>query len=430
MRYVIIGNSAAGVGAVEGIRQVDADGQITIISDELRHTYSRPLISYLLLGKTTREKMKYRPESFYEDNGCIMLYGKAVSIDAEGKTVEIEDLADDDGVINTPTGKTDKISYDKLLVATGSSAFVPPFEGLDTVKDKFTFMSLTDAELLDAALGDGKDDADKKKVLIIGAGLIGLKCAEGILDKAQHITVIDLAPRILSSILDEGGAKMVQNHLESKGIEFILAGSVKKFDKNTATLDSGKTLDFDILVLAVGVRPNTALLDGIAEIERGIVINEKSETSAPDIYAAGDCTQTLDISSGSNKIMALLPNAYMQGECAGINMAGGEKCFDKAIPMNAIGFCGLHLITAGDYNGEVYEEDDEETCCYKRLFYSDNKLNGYILIGSVDKAGIYTSLIREKTPLDTIDFPLICEKPGLMAFSKEDRKTKLGGEAS
>jgi len=264
-----------------------------------------------------------------------------------------------------------------------------------------------------------------KHVLIIGAGLIGLKCAEGILKRAAHITVLDLAPRILSSILDEDGAKRVQNHLESKGIEFKLGCGVKRFEQNTAFLENGNTIDFDVLVLAIGVRPNTSLLNGIANIDRGIVVNAKSETSAPDIYAAGDCTQTLDVSSGQPKIMALLPNAYMQGECAGITMAGGTTTFDKAIPMNAIGFFGLHVITAGNYTGNVFAEDKEGN--YKRLFYSENKLNGYILISNVEKAGIYTSLIRERTPLDTIDFPLVCEKPGLMAFTKEERMVKLGG---
>jgi NAD(P)H-nitrite reductase large subunit len=191
----------------------------------------------------------------------------------------------------------------------------------------------------------------------------------------------------------------------------------------------------------VGVRPNTALLNGIAKIERGIVVNERSETTAPDIYAAGDCTQTLDVSSGQSRIMALLPNAYMQGEAAGINMANATisgadaigsaaattASFDKAIPMNAIGFLGLHIITAGNYNGDVYAETKDGN--YKRLFYSDNKLNGYILIGNVEKAGIYTNLIRERTPLDAIDFALVCEKPGLMAFTKEDRVAKLGKAA-
>ena len=408
MKYVIIGNSAAGIGAVEGIRQTDKQGEITVITNEAHHTYSRPLISYFLLGKVTEESIKYRADSFYSDNNCNLLKNAAVTgIDAKTKQVILSDNA--------------RLPYDKLLVAAGSSAFVPPFEGLDGVKDKFTFMSLDDAQSLDKAL-------DKKKhALIIGAGLIGLKCAEGILERVAHITVIDLAPKILSSILDDNGAKMVLNHLEARGIEFRLAAGVKRFEKNAAVLDSGESIGFDLLVLAVGVRPNTALLKGLAEIDRGIIINEKSETSSPDIYAAGDCTQTLDVSSGQNRIMALLPNAYTQGECAGINMAGGEKIFDKAIPMNAIGFFGLHIITAGNYSGDVYAENSGQSENYKRLFYSGNKLNGYILIGNVEKAGIYTSLIREHTPLDKIDFALVCEKPGLMAFTKEDRMVKLGG---
>jgi len=409
MKYVIIGNSAAGVGAVEGIRQVDKNGEITIITNEPHHTYSRPLISYLLLGKVKEEGMKYRGDNFYADNKCTLLRNTTVTgIDAAAGKVILQDGS--------------KLPYDKLLVATGSSPFVPPFEGLDTVKEKFTFMSLDDAQKLDACL------EQNKKVLIIGAGLIGLKCAEGIHKRVKHIKVLDLAPRILPSILDEDGAKMVQNHLESQGVEFKLSANVKKFNNKTAVFENGETIDFDILVLAVGVRPNIALLNGIAKIDRGIIVNEKSETSVKNIYAAGDCTQTLDVSSGQNKIMALLPNAYMQGEAAGINMADGDISFSKAIPMNAIGFFGLHIITAGNYTGDVYSQNGSGN--YKRLFYSDNKLNGYILIGNVEKAGIYTSLIRERTPLDTIDFALVCEKPGLMAFTKEDRMIKLGGAAS
>jgi NAD(P)H-nitrite reductase large subunit len=411
-KYVIIGNSAAAIGAVEGIRQIDRQGEITLITDEPHHTYSRPLISYYLLGKVTEESIKYRRDDFYEENNVKFIYALAVSIDAAKQQVILNDGS--------------LVAYEKLLVAAGSSPFVPPFEGLETVDNKHTFMSYGDARGLQEALGPDKE------VLIIGAGLIGLKCAEGILQRVKRITVIDLAPRVLSSILDDDGARLVQEHLEGKGIGFKLACSVKTFEGHTATLDTGEKIDFDVLVLAVGVRPNTALLKDIAQIDRGIVINAKSETTAPDIYAAGDCTQTTDVSSGQSKIMALLPNAYIQGECAGINMAlgtvgdaAGGKRFDKAIPMNAIGFLGLHIITAGNYMGDVYAED--EVGAYKRLFYSDNRLNGYILIGNVEKAGIYTSLIRERTPLDTIDFALVCEKPGLMAFTIEDRRAKLGG---
>jgi NADPH-dependent 2,4-dienoyl-CoA reductase/sulfur reductase-like enzyme len=352
--------------------------------------------------------MKYRGDGFYADQGCTLLTGVAATgVDAPAKEVVLS------GGGRKP--------FDRLLVATGSSALVPPVEGLDTVRDKFTFAGLDDARKLDGALGRDKS------VLVVGAGLIGLKFAEGASKRAARITVIDLAPRVLSSILDDGGAELVQNHLEEKGLAFRLSSVVKRFEGNTAVLDGGGAVDFDLLVMAVGVRPNTALLGGVAEIGRGILVNEKSETTAPGIYAAGDCTQALDVSSGRKRVMALLPNAYMQGECAGINMAGGEKTFAKAIPMNAVGFFGLPVITAGSYSGDVYAESGNGH--YKRLFYSGNRLNGYILVGRVEKAGIYTGLVRDRTPLDAIDFALVCEKPGLMAFTKEDRMAKLGGEA-
>lgn len=407
MKYVIIGNSAGAIGCVEGIRSIDKEGEIVLISSENHHTYSRPLISYLIYGKTDEQKMKYRPDSFYADNKVNTMLGTVVkTVDSKSKKVVLED------------GK--EISYDKLLVATGSSPFVPPMQGLDSVKNKFSFMTLDDAHALQSVLS--KD----KNVLIVGAGLIGLKCAEGICDKVKQITVVDLADRILPSILDETGSEMVKKHIEESGVEFILSDSVAQFTSDTATLKSGKKVSFDILVLAVGVRPNTAILaDTGASINRGIVTDTKCQTTVSDIYSAGDCTESHDITTDQNRVLALLPNAYMQGECAGINMAGGEKAYDKAIPMNAIGFFGLHMITAGSYDGESYTVNDNGT--YKKLFYKDNLLKGYILIGNVARAGIYTSLIREKTPLDSIDFELIKDKPQLMAFTRKERAKKLSG---
>ena len=410
MNYVIIGNGTAAVGTIEGIRAVDPEGPITVISEEPYHVYGRPLISYMLLGKTTEDKMlQYRPTDFYEKNGVKALLGrKAASIDAAAKTVVLED--------------GEKIPYDKLCICTGSRPFVPPMAGLDMVEDKTSFMTLDDAKHLDAMLGTEHD----KRVLIIGAGLIGLKCAEGIYQRVKELTVIDLAPRILPNVLTEVPASIIQKHIESKGVKFLLEDSVEQFEPHTAHLKSGKTVDFDVLVVAVGVRPNTELAAGAGcEVNRGIVTDARSATTVPDIYAAGDCAISHDITADTDRILAILPNAYMQGETAGHNMAGDPHEFTKAVPMNASGFMGLHMITAGSYEGETYLEQDEDH--YKLLVTRDNHLVGFIMIGDVDRAGIYTSLIREQTPLDTIDFDLIREKPQLMAFSRAERAKKLGG---
>ncbi|MGN0575591.1 MAG: NAD(P)/FAD-dependent oxidoreductase [Ruminococcus sp.] len=408
MKYVIIGNSAAAVGCIEGIREKDKKGSITVVSNEIHHTYSRPLISYLLYGKTDEERMKYRPDSFYEDNGVTTMLGRtAVKINPDKKTVEL-----DDGTA---------LSYDKLLVATGSKPFIPPMEGLDTVEKSFTFMTLDDAKALEAAI------TKESRVLIVGAGLIGLKCAEGIFDKIGHLTVIDLADRILPSILDEKGSELVQKFLEDKGIEFRLGTSASSFDGNKAVLTNGDEIEFDVLVVAVGVRPNTELVsEAGGSVDRGIVTDKYSRTTITDVYAAGDCAKSHDITTGTDRILALLPNAYMQGAAAGRHMTGADMPFETAMPMNAIGFFGYHVITAGNYDGEELVTCDGMN--YKKLVVKDNCLKGFIMIGDVRRAGIYTKLIREKVPLDTIDFELISRKPQLMAFSREERAKQLGGK--
>lgn len=407
MHIVIIGNSAAAVGCIEGIRKNNQEADITVISNETHHTYSRPLISYLLYGKTDEQRMKYRPDSFYEENRVTAVLGKSVvRIDKDNKKVEL-----DDGQI---------VAYDKLLVATGSKPFVPPMKGLDSVEKQFTFMTLNDAKALEAAL------FPSASVLVVGAGLIGLKCVEGIRDKVASVTVVDMADRILPSILDAEGSALVQKSIEQKGVKFILSNSVKEFKGNTAFLTNDDILNFDIVVVAVGVRPNVELVKEIGgDVNRGIITDERCHTSIPDIYAAGDCTESYDITVNQHRILALLPNAYMQGESAGYDMVGASKPYDKAIPMNAIGFFGYHIITAGSYDGEAYVSADGDS--YKKLVVKDGVLKGYILIGDVRRAGIYTKLIREHVPLDTIDFELIKEKPQLMAFAKAERAKQLAG---
>ena len=405
MKYAIIGNSAAAIGCVEGIRQVDREGEITLIASEPYHTYSRPLISYLLWGKTDEQRMKYRPDSFYADNGVKTMLGRTVTaVDPAARLLTL-----DDGT---------QLPYDRLMVATGSSALVPPIPGLDEVKNRFSFMTLDDAKALEAAL------TPDSRVLIMGAGLIGLKCAEGIADKAGSITVVDLADRVLPSILDKEAAAMVQSHLEARGIRFILGDKAARFTASSAVLESGTEVPFDLLAVCVGVRPNTGLVSAAGgEVRRGIVTDDLCRTTLTDIYAGGDCTESFDITAGQNRILALLPNAYMQGECAGVNMAGGEKHYLHAIPMNAIGFFGLHMLTAGSCDGEAFVSSGEGW--YKKLVVKDGLLKGFILLGNVARAGIYTALIREQRPLEELDFDLIREKPQLMAFSRADREQML-----
>ena len=406
--YVILGGSIAAVAAIEGIRSKDRKGEILVVGEEPCKAYGRPLISYFLLGETDLPRMDYRPETFYEENNVMLRLGvRAERIDPEEKTVTLSD------------GET--IGYEKLLVATGSRPFDPPMEGIERVKERFHFMTKADALALDKAL------SSEKRGLIVGAGLIGLKCFEGIAARVKSVAIVDLAPRILPAILDETGAKMVQSALEARGAAFFLSDSVLRFEGNTAHLKSGKAVAFDLLVIAVGVRPNTELMkEAGGEVRRGIAVDECGRTSLPDIFAAGDCAESLDIASGTSKVLALLPNAAFQGRAAGVNMAGGKAKLDNAVAFNSIGFFGTHVMTAGVYEGEMYCERTERT--YKALFTKDGLLKGFILINLPERAGIYLKLLKERIPLEAVDFEALKTSPAWSAFSPEAREANFARE--
>lgn len=407
MNYVIIGNSAAAVGTIEGIRQIDKTGKITVISDEKHHTYSRPLISYWLMGKVTDKNIYYRSADFYEKNGVETILGcKAVKIDPAAKNVVLSDGS--------------LVPYDKLMNATGSKPFVPPMNGMEKIASCHTFMSYDSVRAIRSEIKEGA------RVLIIGAGLIGLKAAEALSAYKADITVVDMADRILPSILDVRAGSIMMKHIESKGIRFVLGTSVDEFSEHSAKLKNGDEVDFDMVVIAVGVRPNTELVsEAGGKVDRGIICDLTQKTSLDDVYAAGDCTVSHDSSSDSDKILALLPNAYMQGEVAGRNMAGAETKYENAIPMNAIGFFGLHIITAGSYDGEEYAEENGNN--YKKLVFRDGLLKGFILMGDVKRAGIYTSMIKERIPLQDVDMDMLKNRPQMMMFGKARREEKLGG---
>ena len=408
MRYVIIGGSAAAIGCIEGVRSVDKTGEIILITGETEWNYSRPLISYLLEGKTTRDKMWCRPDSFFTRNGVTVKAGVlATALDAGDRTVRLS------------TGE--RLAYDRLLAATGSRPFVPPSPGLETVERTCCFQTLSDASALAEAL------RPESRVLILGAGLTGVKCAEGIRGLCAQIAIADLAPRVLPAVLDDTAAAMVQARMEEKGVRFYLNDSAAAFRGNTARLQSGTELEFDVLVTAVGVRPNTQLVaDAGGAVDRGILVDGRCATTLPDVYAAGDCAQGYDAVSGEKRMLPLWPNAMLQGETAGINMAGGRADYTQGIALNASGVFGLHMITAGSYEGESFTVQRDGS--YKRLVTADGVLKGVIMVGDVSRAGIYTDLIRKKKPLSEIDFDLIRESPQLMAFSQKDRRVQLGGE--
>ena len=293
-QYVIIGGSIAAVAAIEGIRSEDREGSILVIGEEKHVAYGRPLISYYLLGETTLPRMDYRPADFYEKNKVECMLGvRAAAIHPEEKTVELVG--------------GEKVGYEKLLAATGSRPFEPPMQGIESVKERFSFMTMDDMLALERAL------SPEKRVLIVGAGLIGLKCFEGIAARVKHTAIVDLAPRILPSILDETGAKMVQRVLESavkKGL-LVAEGDGLRLPSHTVSLaDDQQGLRQKLLAAheAGGMAPPN-LKDVLAELNVSqkdatpvlrLLCEEKALVRVADglYYAAGPLEEILSRGTG------------------------------------------------------------------------------------------------------------------------------------
>lgn len=414
MNYVIIGNSVAAVGAIRGIRSIDQRGNITVISRERHVAYGRPLISYLLGGLITEKRMAYLPEDFYEKNRVnLLLNAEVVGVDPENRNVAI--------------AGGDVISYDRLLIATGGDPFVPPIEGMAGKDRVFTFTTWDDA----AKLKGIADDIEK--VVVIGGGLIGLKAAEGLHLLHKKITIVELADRILSAAFDRPAGRVVAKKMKANGIDVITEDTVVKIEGDGAaitgvTLKSGDFIPCDTVIVAIGVRPAASFLKGSGvEVNRGIVVDDRMETNVKGVFAAGDVAEARDFFSGVKNPMPIWPDAYIQGDIAGVTMAGGKKEYEGGIAMNSIELFKVSTISMGITNPvepkeyEILTYQDLENYQYRKIVLKDGLLAGAVLVGAVDRAGIFAGLIRDRIDVTPFKDQLLTPDFGFVNLPREIR---------
>ncbi|ACM21620.1 NADPH-dependent glutamate synthase, NADPH oxidoreductase subunit [Geotalea daltonii FRC-32] len=416
MNYVIIGNSVAAVGAIRGIRNHDANGTITVLSRENRIAYGRPLISYLLGGTITDKKMAYLPEDFYEKNQAnIRLGAEVVAVDSGKKQVKLAG------------GET--IPFDKLLIATGGDPFVPPIDGLQGKEKIFTFTTWDDAAKLKAL------SYDIRRVVVIGGGLIGLKAAEGLYQLDKKVTIVELADRILSAAFDRTAGRIVAKKMKANGIDVITEDTVVKIegegrDITGVTLKSGDFIPCDTVIVAIGVRPAASFLKGSGiEVNRGVIVDDRMETSVKGIFAAGDVAEASDFFSKSKNPMPIWPDAYIQGDVAGAAMTGSEKGYVGGLAMNSIELFKVPTISMGITNPQDEKEFeiltylDQENYQYRKIVLKDNILVGAVLVGAVDRAGIFAGLVREKIDVAPFKDKLLAVDFGFAHLTREIRST-------
>lgn len=420
MNYVIVGNSVAAVGAIRAIRAQDQQGTITVVSREKHTAYGRPLISYLLGGLITEKGMPYLPEDFYEQQRVNLLLSTEVTkVDAQAKKISF--------------ASGESLVYDKLLLATGGDPFLPPIEGMADRDRIYTFTTWDDAAKLKAVA------ADIQRAVVIGGGLIGLKAAEGLNLLNKSVTVVELADRVLSSAFDRPAGKIVARKMRANGIDVITEDTVVRIEGEGGTitgvtLKSGDFIPCDTVVVAIGVRPAAGFLKGSGvEVNRGIVVDDRMQTSATDIFAAGDVAEARDFFSDQKNPMPIWPDAYIQGDIAGTAMAGGEKGYEGGLAMNSIEFFKVSTISMGVTNPkdpaeyDIVTFQDSDNYQYRKIVLEkDGRLAGAVLVGAVDRAGIFSGLIRNR--VDVTPFRELLLKPdfGFIHLTPAIRKQLFG----
>ncbi|MHB1133842.1 MAG: NAD(P)/FAD-dependent oxidoreductase [Chloroflexota bacterium] len=421
-RYLIVGNSAGGIGAVEGIRHVDAEGEITVVSDEVYPAYSRPMISKYLSGDATLESMLYRPAGFYEEQRVNLLVGVAQALAPESKVLTLAD------------GR--QLSYDSLLLATGGTPFVPRLPGLDR-PGVHTFTTLDDAKQLAAHLGEAR------RVVVIGGGLIGISVAEALAKKNLAVTVVELKERILNMVLDEPASALAEEAVRRAGVEVLcnttVASVVGHPQEGGAVvgvfLDNGREVPCDLLVVAIGVVPRVAVArEAGLKVGRGIVVDERLATSAADVYACGDCTEAYDFAADVVRPTPIWPNAYLGGRTAGRNMAGQETLYPGGTACNALNYFGLSLVSAGVLTppaGDGYRvlsRQEPERGLYRKVVLRGEQLAGLLYVGEISRAGVAFGLMREGAAVGAYAEQLLEDDLGLISLPRELRRPRLEGK--
>jgi NAD(P)H-nitrite reductase large subunit len=415
-KYVIVGGCAAGIGAVEAIREVDQRGAITVISEEQCSHYSRPMISDFVSGKADLAKMKTRDDQFWQNNSVNTLVGKkAVSLNTAEKIVSLD--------------SGEKVAYEKLLIATGGKPFVPKMEGQDK-EGVYTFTNVADAERLSNKIN--RENA--KSAVVIGAGLIGISVTEALVKRGLKVTLVELQDKILSLLLDPKASDMVEAIVKKAGVEIVTGQSVQRItgkpynDKvvGGVVLTKGDVILCDMVIVAIGVIPRTELVAGTpVKTNRGIVVDNYMQTNVPDVYASGDVAEAYDFILNQNRLLPLWPLAVLEGKVAGYNMAGKKTDYTGGTNMSSLKYFGIPIASIGLANPkedpalEILAMQDMAKGVYKKLVLRENVIVGMTFLGDIERAGIFFYLMKNKVNVAAFKQALLAEDFSLAALPRQ-----------
>jgi nitrite reductase (NADH) large subunit len=401
IKYVILGHSAAALAAVEAIRTNDKNGAITIVAAEFGMAYSPVLLTYYISKRLKREGLFLTNRDFYQKNKINLLQGiSAVAIDSEKQIVELSD--------------NNQVSYDRLLIATGSSARKlsicdPDLPGLYTLK------TIADADGILARTDSKKD------ILILGGGLIGLQSANALAGANHKVSIVIGSSQVMSQNIDHQCSIILSNALQDRKFKVLYQTSVVEIEsvanKLNVTLNDGNVLTVDVVIAGKGVIPNTQMTEGSGiKTNWGILVNRSMQTNIPNIYAAGDVAEGEELVSGKLAVVATWPNACLQGKTAGLNM-GGKDIHFSSLNGNVTGIFGKTIASVGA-TGKVPDAYSETkffnpfNSIYRKLTFNEvDEIVGAVFLGEINDIGIVRNMISNRIKVPTRQRDRLAQAP-------------------
>lgn len=382
MKYVIIGAGVAGVEAARTIRGLDPDGEIRMISADTQIN-SRCMLHKFISGERDGQGLDFTEKDFFDRYRIQWQKG-----------TRVRQVCPDRKEVVLDTGQP--VSYDRLLVAAGADSFIPPVGELRKASNVYGLRNLSDAQAIVEEAGQAR------QVLVIGSGLVGLDAAYGLLERGMKVTVVEMADRILPVQLDAHAAAAYQAAFEKEGVRFLLGRKASEASCgpdgriHQVILDNGDTVPCDLVIVAAGVRPALAFLEGSGiACDRGITVDATMKTSVEDVYAAGDITG----------LSGIWPNAADQGRIAGKSMCGADASYtDTYAVKNTINFFRLVTLCVGRIREEEGDQIHirEDRTQYKRMLVRDGRIQGILLQGNIAGAGIWQYLIKNQIDISHI----------------------------
>lgn len=390
-KNIILGGGPAGIYAMETIRDLDADAEITLISDE--PAYARMALPYYLSQEVPESQMLTADEAYYQGKKVTFVSGRASGLDAAAKTLTLEDGS--------------AHSYDNLLLATGSRAQRLDIPG-SNLPGVTTLWTLEDARQVTSTLPPNAE------VCFIGAGFIGFIILNAMKKLGVGLHVVEVADHVLPRMLDADGAELVEDHLRGQGLHLhcgVTAQSISESGgKKTVSLSNGETITADLVVLATGIHANIELAQAAGiECDEGILVGYRCQTSAASVYAAGDCAQGPELITGAQQVHAIQPTAVDHGRIAGANMAGQSIEYAGSLLMNVLDVCGLQCASFGQWGGG---EGLDETVILnpsghilRKIIWQGDVMVGALIVGPMEDVlmlndvGMFKGFIQTQTAL-------------------------------